>query len=98
MLNWKNASSGDLKRLRAAEMILARYPQIVDQIFNPSEPCLRNSAQSLMRGRSSGEKILIAISLDLWNGSAGSKVLDLDSLDDENLENVFSALKFMRAV
>jgi len=97
MLNWKKASKGDLKRLQAIEMILARYSYLLEQIFSATDPCLLGSPQGLMRARSSGEKVLIGISLDLWNSSAGIKILDLNNLDDENFENVFSALKFLRA-
>ena len=96
MLNWKNASKGDQKRLTAISTLLTRYPRLLDQIFNSFEPSLKNSPQALLRGRSSGEKVLIGIALDIWNESAGVKINDLGCLDSENLQNVFSAFNSLR--
>lgn len=96
MVNWKTASTGDQKRLNAISMILKRYPWLIDQIFHPTDACLRTSAQALMRGRSGGEKILIGAALDVWNESGNARVADLCSLDDENFQNVLSALSYLR--
>ena len=96
MAHWKTASRDDKKRLTAISMILKNCPGLVDQIFDPNEPNLRTSPQALLRGRSSGEKVLIGIALDLWNESVGVRVLELDALDLDNLQSVFSALNHLR--
>jgi hypothetical protein len=98
MLNWKNACSGDQKRLKGISMILANHPWFIDEIFHPSEPSLKTSSEALLCGRSSGEKVLIRLSIDAWNGKGKTQVTDLDRLDDTNFENVMNALKYLRTI
>ena len=97
MVNWKNACMGDKKRLQAVSTVLANYPWLIDEIFHPTEASLRTSPQALLRGRSSGEKVLIGTAVDVWNSGAGVKLTDLEHLDNENLMNVFKALALLRA-
>ena len=97
MVNWKNACTGDKKRLQAISTVLAKYPWFIDEIFHPTEPSLKTSPQALLRGRSSGEKVLIGTAVDLWNAGANVKLIDLEHLDNENLMNVFKALALLRA-
>jgi hypothetical protein len=98
MVNWKNASSGDQKILKAVEIILKRYPWLIDQIFHPTEASLKISPLALLRGRSRGERVLIGLAIDMWNERVGVKVTDLQDLDDDNFDNVMSALNYLRAV
>ena len=96
MPNWKNASKGDQRRLQAITLILKNYPWLVDEIFDATEPCLRISSEALLRGRSSGEKLLIQCSLDAWNGSGHARVDEFDNLDSGNFENLISGLRLLR--
>ena len=94
MPNWKNACKDDQQRLQAITLVLKNYPWLVDEIFNPLEPCLKISPQALVRGRSSGERVLLRISLDIWNESGNFRLSELGCLDFNNLENIFAALRF----
>jgi hypothetical protein len=98
MVNWKNACPGDQKRLKAISMMLAKHPWFIDEIFHPIDPALRLSPQALVRGKSSGEKVLIRVSIDAWNGGGKAQIIDLHSLDDENFENVITGLKYLRTI
>jgi hypothetical protein len=98
MPNWKNACTGDLKRLAAIQLVLKNYPHLVDRLFHPTEPYLRTSPQGVSRGLSSGERTLVGIATDLWNESFGAKVYDLAKLDDSNFENVIAALRILRTI
>jgi hypothetical protein len=98
MVNWKNACNGDQKRLQGISMILAKHPWFIDEIFHPTEPSLKASPQKLLSGRSSGEKVLIRLSIDAWNGQGKASVIDLHTLDDENFANVITALKYLRTI
>lgn len=97
MPSWKTATKGEQKRLAAISIILKKCPQIVDEMFKTYEPSLRSSPKALLKCRSSGEKILMGVALDIWNAElVGVKVTDLDALDSENFDNVVAALKFLR--
>lgn len=93
---WKNASKGDQRLLQAITLMLKNYPWIIEEIFDANEPCLRTSPEALLRGRSSGEKLLIQCSLDVWNGSGHARIDEFDKLDSGNFENLLSGLRMLR--
>jgi len=96
---WKTASRSDLRRLEAIGILMKKYPWWISQIFHPTEPCLQSSPQALMRGASSGERILIGLAFDFWSpGLVGIQVADLNCLDDENFQNVLTAIALLRTL
>ena len=97
MPNWKTASKDDRKRLAAISIVLKNYPSVIDELFSATEPCLRTSPPALLRGRSNAECVMIRSAFDLWNSSGASQVIDLIELDSDNMENLFSALRMLRA-
>lgn len=96
MPSWKAASQKDSKALRAVELLLATCPARVEQIFLPREPGLRISPEGLIRSLPPRERILVGLAYDFWSPMIGIKVTDLESLSNEEFENVIKALIFLR--
>jgi hypothetical protein len=74
--------------------MLAQHPKLISWIFHPDKAQLRAEPDELLHrgGLSSGERVMVRISLDLWNDGGLTPLMDLARLDPDNLSRVFEAL------
>jgi len=100
MIQWENGSKTDLKVLRAVSIVCRHHPYLLKFLFEPDRPRLRALPEELLKeavGLSSGEDLLLRVSLDLWSGCGEARVWELiELLDDRNLLQVVQALLFLR--
>jgi len=86
--------------LEVLNLVFRNHPQLLEFLFEPGEPRLRHEAEQLLRDAcvfSSGEKILIRVGLDLWNGSGHIELWDvIERLDIENYRHVLLGLRHLR--
>lgn len=101
-MNWKNAELGDLKRAAVIADVLGPDPRLIDFMFHPDRPQLRDEPEVLLKEMgcySSGEKILLKFCMDLWGGYGNVRTTDLyERLDDRNFEKVIQAMKDIRKI
>lgn len=97
MVKWQKATATDRRVLEAILIVLRRYPYLIDFMFDPEEPRLRQRPEDLLEESasfSSGEDLLVRVALDLWSGSGDAHVWELiEFLDDENFSNVAEAFQ-----
>lgn len=99
MFQWKNASSGDLKRFQIIEEIFKDYPRLLEFLFHTTKAELRSSPEVIRQEAgclSSGERLLIRIAMDIWSESGDVKLLDILSLDFKLYERVVFAITRIR--
>jgi hypothetical protein len=98
MFQWKNASSGDLKRFHVIEEMLSEHPKLLEFLFKPEKAELNlspNTFKKCIGHLSRGERILATTALDIWSGTNETKLLDLTSLDSNSCKKViFAIFKF----
>lgn len=96
MLNWENVGRHQKKMMEALNIIFKGHDKLVKFLFEDGRPRLRQEAELLLKaasGFSSGERLLIRVAIDLWNGEAGVRLWELlERLDEENFEQVFKGL------
>lgn len=99
-MNWQTASLGDLKLKEIIFRLLAFDKRLLEFIFDPDKPRLRQRAGILKEdvwGFSHGEQIMIRTALELWSGSGHVFLWELiETLDDSNLKRVIEALIAIR--
>jgi hypothetical protein len=102
MLDWKDASNEDLQLKGGMEYLLCKHPKLLDFIFNDSHPTLRAHPEKLLiqaEAFSTGERILIQVALDLWDGSGKTQFLDIIYKLDENTKHrVFLTLQYLNII
>lgn len=86
-------------RHRALSLLLANDPALLDFVLDPTRRRLRQSPRRLRRDARnfpSGERILVRIALDLWNGSGRARLADVvRRLDPVRLEGFLLAVQFL---
>lgn len=95
MFNWKNASTGDLKRFQVIEEMLETHPKLLEFLFKTNKAELNSSPDALKKRMgylSSGERILVRVAMDVWSESGDTKLTDLFSLDHDAFEKVIFAI------
>jgi hypothetical protein len=94
---WKNAYPDDLERLRLTSYLLNRYPKLIEFLFHPEKPELSSSPEELKKKTSafsSGEELLVRISLDIWSSSGRATLIEImEKLDDRNFENMLKVFR-----
>lgn len=100
MKTWEQATVRDCLLGEAISLVLLNHPNILEFLFDPIRAKLRKSPDELLqlsKSFSSGERILVRVALDIWNGSGNATVWQiLESLDDHNLANVLNGLSFLQ--
>lgn len=100
MLRWKNPGRGGQRLMEVMNLIFQNHPQILEFLFELDRPKLRHEADRLMREAgvfSTGEKILIRIALNLWNGYGSVCLWDvIERLDQDNYQQVVLGLQHLR--
>jgi hypothetical protein len=88
MLKWKNCGRARERLGEVMSRIFRNHPKLLDFLFYPDRPELRDDAEILLRESgvfSTGEKILIRVALDLWTGEVEVKLWDIiQKLDQSN--------------
>jgi hypothetical protein len=102
VLNWKRTNRYELRMQKTLNLIFRKHPALVDSIFDKERPRLRCEPERILMECgvfSSGEKILIRVALDLWNGSGGVSLWDVvERLDVDNYRNVLRGLLNLRQI
>ena len=88
------------KHLKTARIVLGQHPELYHFLINPVSHWLRKEPEILSKNSeafSSGERILISVTLDLCFNHSTTRLSDVISrLDPENFKNVITALKYLR--
>jgi hypothetical protein len=102
MLNWKDTSQEEQRLKLVMEWIFRNHPQLLEFLFKSNIPYLRDEPEKLIveaGAFSSGEKVLIQVALDLWNGSGKALFWDvIHRLDTRNQNSVFVALQYLKII
>ena len=100
MLNWNRANRYELRMQDTLNLIFRNHPKLLEFLFDKERPRLRLEPECLLSECgvfSSGEKILVRVGLDLWNGSGGVSLWDVvERLDVYNYRNVLAGLLNLR--
>lgn len=102
MLNWKETGRHQNRMMETLNIICAQHPELLEFLFEKDRPRLKQESDILLSrfsGYSSGQRILIRMALDLWNGSGEVKLWQIiEGLDDNNYENVLIGLRHLRGI
>lgn len=102
MLNWLGAGRHERRMQEVLNLIFRKHPKLLDFLFQQDQPQLRLESEHLLFDAgafSSGEKILVRLALDLWDGSGNVRLWDIiERLDDENYRNVLLGLRHLRRI
>ena len=95
-MNWKHACSSDRRLFDLIQVIMGENKKLSSFLFHPENASLSNGPKELfrmMKGFSSGEKVLLRVGMDLWNGSGGAQVGDVMSrLDGGSFRRVIEGM------
>ncbi len=92
MIHWINAEENELLLLNSIKFLLKNHPKLLTYLFHPSKPRLTGDPLVLLdnaRCFSSGEYLLVQIVIDFWDGSGGTKMMDIYSTLDKDLYSRF---------
>ena len=95
MQTWKNASQGDLRLFNKISVLLSSHPQLINFLFDKKEARLSASPDVLLnqaQGLSSGEQVLLKLSIDLWCGQGGCLVSELFDFEHFIMPKLLRAL------
>jgi hypothetical protein len=102
MLNWQGAGRHERRIQEVLNLIFQKHSTFLAFLFDQEEPRLRQEPEWLLaeaEAFSTGEKILIRIALDLWDGSGQVDLWDIvERLDEENYHNVLAGLRHLRPI
>jgi hypothetical protein len=93
---WSVAGAGEKRQFEAIRILMAGSPQLVEFLFDPGLPRLRQSPEQIVRnarGLSSGEYILVKLAVDIWCEQGQLLVSQLFELDSDNFNRALRALK-----
>jgi hypothetical protein len=97
---WSNASIGDQKLFRILSTLYSGNEKLLFILLNPDHPQLQSSSSHIKKCSyelSSGERLLLRIGLDIWDGSGGIHFNELyETLDSQNFQNVILSLAALR--
>ncbi len=99
---WKNASEGDKQLFFAISHLYERHQNLLHLLFHPDRPQLINPEQNVNQrcsALSMGEKLLVRIGLDIWDGSSGGIHFNelYQTLDQTTFHNLLLALLYLRS-
>jgi hypothetical protein len=93
MVTWNNASRSDRQLFGKIANLLE--PHLIKFLFDANSPQLNASPKALLarsKGFSSGERVLIKLSIDLWCGQGGCLVSELFDYEDFVMPRLLKAL------
>lgn len=97
-----NQPNGNNPTLIAAQMILQNHSKLYNHLIDPIEQWLRDDPEQLSERAgafSSGERLLISITLDVCFNYSSTRLFDVVYiLDPNNFKNVISALSYLRKI
>lgn len=100
MLNWKNTNRYQERMQETLNLVFRYEPRLLGFLFDEEKPVLRLDPDWLLleaEAFSSGEKTLIRVGLDLWNGSGRVSLWDIiERLDVYNFQGVLAGLGNLR--
>jgi len=100
MLNWTKTNRYEERMQETMGLIFRNHPNLLGFLFDKRRPRLRLEPECLLSEAgvfSSGEKILVRVGLNLWNGSGQVSLWDLvERLDVVNYRNVLAGLLNLR--
>lgn len=83
------------------KIILEGYPKLMEYLFDYRNYCLNDNPAKLIEEAgcfSSGEQILIRISLDFWDSTGNTLLKDFfQMLDHKNFNKVLAAIRYARS-
>lgn len=95
---WVSAGRAEKKQFEAISIITLRCPYLMDFLFHPLRPELKNSADELLneaRGFSSTDYLLVKLCLDLWCDQGKFKVHELFKLEPDIFKQALQALEYL---
>lgn len=95
-ISWPKASEGDQCRLRIIKKACRHMPHLVDWMFLKDKPEMFAGPEEVLNRAacfSSGEKVLVRFSLDVWSSSGNVEAMDIwQLLDPRNFAAVMDAI------
>lgn len=102
MLNWKNTNRYEKRMQEVFNQVFRYNPWLLDFLFDKEMPQLRLEPERLIgdaEAFSSGERTLIRVGLDLWNGSGNVGLWEIiEKLDIHNFQGVIGGLGHLRQI
>lgn len=96
-----DVSESDKSHFFILSNLYEHHENLLHRLFNPNCPALINphlSTEQRCHGLSSGEKILLKIGLDIWDGSGGIHFNELyQDLDPMSFQKILLALLYLRS-
>ncbi len=96
MIKWQQADTNDKALLKILTILFEKNEHLLKVFLHPDLPKLSSTSDTIksrMSGFSSGDRLLIRIGLDIWNGSGGIHFNELyETLDTINLKKILVAL------
>lgn len=100
MLNWTRLGRHERRMQGTLGLIFRNHVHLLEFLFDRDRARLRVEPERILSEAgpfSSGEKILVRVGLDLWNGSGQVSLWDIvERLDVENYRNVLLGLRYLR--
>jgi hypothetical protein len=101
-MNWTNTNRYEQRMQETLGIVFYNHPKLLEFLFDKEQPRLRVEPERLLSEAgvfSSGEKVLIRVGLDLWNGSGGVRLWDIvERLDVYNYHNLLAGLLNLRRI
>lgn len=102
MLDWKDASLHELRLSNVYGKLFRNHHKLLEMLFELKIARLRKPPEDLLEEidvYSSGERILIQVALDLWDGSGKAYFWDiLYRLDNEILLELMQGLEYLKLI
>ncbi len=103
-LKWLGiCTNGDSKRVEIIAVALAKVPTVFSMLFKKDVPEMRNERDAMIDYigcLSGGEQVLARFAIDVWFYGDDKKSANIGDicrrLDDQNLENVMTAMTLWR--
>lgn len=100
MLNWENTNRYQRRMQGTLNEVFRYSPRLLEFLFDMERPQLRLDPEWLLieaETLSGGERTLIRVGLDLWNGTGRVSLWDIiERLDVYNFQGVVSGLRHLR--
>jgi hypothetical protein len=100
MLDWRMAGRHERRMLEVLKLVFRNHSKLLTFLFEADHPRLRRDPAALLSeagALSSGERVLVRLALDLWNGNVGVRIWELiEELDESNFDAVLLGLRHLR--
>lgn len=100
MIEWKGASEGDLRLLKAIKIVMEGHEKLINFMFHPEKARLVTSSDIILKHAacfSTGEVILIKIVLDIWDNSGKALLKEMfETLDYKKINQISQVMASLR--